>query len=47
MRRFLFWLVFNLRLGPLVPGVLGLALGRRESGSRHDLRELLSSFGLD
>jgi hypothetical protein len=29
MRRFLFWLVFNVRLGPLAPSVLGLALGRR------------------
>jgi len=29
MRRILFWLVFNVRLGPLAPWVLGLALGSR------------------
>ena len=29
MRRFLIWLVFNVRLGPLAPYLLGLALGRR------------------
>jgi hypothetical protein len=29
MRRFLFWLVFNIRLGSLAPWVLGMALGRR------------------
>ena len=29
MRRFLFWLLFHVRLGPLAPWVLGLALGRR------------------
>ncbi len=27
MRYFLFWLVFNVPLGPLAPWVLGLALG--------------------
>ena len=27
MRRFLFWLVWNVPLGPLAPFVLGLAVG--------------------
>jgi len=27
MRKFLFWVVFNIPLGPLGPWILGLALG--------------------
>ena len=29
MRRFLFWLVWNVPLGKAAPWILGLALGRR------------------
>lgn len=28
MRRFLFWLIHNVPLGPLAPWVFGLAIGR-------------------
>jgi hypothetical protein len=36
IRRFLFWLVWNVPLGPLAPWVMGLALGRKPREVKHD-----------
>jgi hypothetical protein len=38
MRRFLFWLVFNVPLGPLAPWVMGLALGSKPREVKRDDR---------
>jgi len=36
MKRFLFWLVWNVPLGPLAPWVLGLALGSKPMKKQED-----------